>query len=177
MEAVGPTKGQGWSHNSAPYTHSGYYDDTAPTSTVFTLGSVTNVAETMIAYCFADVQGFSKVSGSYVGNANADGTFVYTGFRPAMVITKCVVTASRSWLLFDNKREGFNAADSATAGNNSLAMHLAGTESSDNFVDFLSNGFKVRNTSDILNAAGAQMYTAFAEAPFVNSNGVPGNAR
>jgi len=152
------------------------WNSTTPTSSVFTVnGANVNVSGApYIAYCFADVKGFSKF-GSYVGNGNADGTFVYTGFSPAFVIVKRT-DAVESWFLYDNKRN-------AHVGNERyyvLKPNTAGAENttySDNWqMDFLSNGFKLRTTAGHLNS-GNLIYMAFAENPFVTSTGVPATAR
>jgi len=149
------------------------WQDTDPTSSVFTLGtsSSTNVnTGTYVAYCFAEKQGFSKF-GSYTGNGNADGTFVYTGFRPAYILFKKTSDVSE-WSIFDNKRNTFNVVD------NHLYADLTNAEGADDDLDFLSNGFKFIRDGGNTNASGATyIYMAFAEAPFVNSNGVPCNAR
>jgi hypothetical protein len=155
---------------AAAYTHTTYWNDTTPGSSVITLGSNDghNNSDPMIAYVFADVQGFSKF-GSYEGNANADGTFVNTGFRPAFVMTKSIDSTS-AWHLFDNKREGYNV------DNDPIEVNEAGVEATTDMIDILSNGFKLRIATDP-NVAETYIYAAFAEAPFVNSNGVPCNAR
>ena len=149
------------------------WSDEAPTSSVFTLGDGAEVntnTENYIAYCFAEKQGFSKF-GSYTGNGNADGTFVYTGFRPAFVLTK-VTSTTEEWTLMDNKRPGYNNINLA------LMPDTTSGDSEATIIDFFSNGFKFRNTATTVNASGATyVYVAFAEAPFVNSNGVPCNAR
>jgi len=121
-----------------------------------------------VGYVFAPVQGFSAM-GSYEGNGNADGTFVYTGFRPAWVMTKSIDSTS-SWHIFDNKREGYNV------DNDALVAEATTVEATADQIDLLSNGFKLRITTDP-NVAETYIYAAFAEAPFVNSNGVPCNAR
>ena len=149
-----------------------YYNSTDPTSSVFSLG--TNVgynksSDDYIAYLFAEKQGFSKF-GSYTGNGNADGTFVYTGFRPAMVIQK-VSSTTGSWHIHDSKRS-INGTDKYLYPDTNEA------EVSTTRMDFLSNGFKFRSNSSTWNGSGNTfIYLAFAEAPFVNSNGVPCNAR
>ena len=147
-----------------------------PDSTNFRLGTGTGTNGnngTRIAYCFADVQGYQKI-GKYVGNGNADGTFVYTGFRPAYVIQKSLTT-TYGWQIYDNKRGGFNSENDELLANTSAAE----TDGSGNgFPDFLSNGFKLRNTDINKNASGVSyLYLAIAESPFVNSNGIPNNAR
>ena len=128
---------------------------------------------THIAYLFAGKQGFSKFS-SFEGNSNADGPFIYTGFRPAYVMTKSIDTTS-NWNIFDNKRSTFNDVDDYIKANANAAED---TGSSDIQMDFVSNGFKIRGNNDEVNASGENyVYAAFAEAPFVNSEGVPCNAR
>ena len=120
-------------------------------------------------YAFRSVQGYSKFD-SYTGNGNANGPFIYTGFRPAFVLQKS--TAVQGWQLQDNKREGYNG------DNDLLQPHVLAAESGVNRIDILSNGFKVITTDAGQNSSGATyIYMAFAEAPFVNSNGVPTNAR
>ena len=150
------------------------WNDTDPTSSVFSLGGggqTNNSGRTYIAYVFAPVQGYSKF-GTYVGNGNADGTFIYTGFRPAWVFFKESATAD-NWVCVDNKRNAFNPVKGR------LRFDLNSDEDSPlEICDFLSNGFKLRSTLDETNTSGVtQIYGAFAEAPFVNSNGVPCNAR
>jgi len=154
------------------------WNDTLPSSTLVTLGDEgrSNDDEGMIAYCFAPVQGFSKF-GTYEGNGNADGTFVYTGFRPAFIMTKSVDSTS-AWHMFDNKREGSNVDvdEESSLGNDPLVADATTAEATTAMVDMLSNGFKFIIAGDP-NVAETYVYMAFAEAPFVNSNGVPCNAR
>jgi hypothetical protein len=146
------------------------WNDTAPTSTVFSIGTsgVVNQAENHVAYCFAEKQGYSKI-GSYTGNGSTDGTFVYTGFKPAWVM--CKSTASTSdWYIYDNKREGYNI------DNDHLLANSTAVEATADEIDMLSNGFKLRIATDP-NVAEAYIYMAFAEHPFVSSEGVPTTAR
>ena len=125
-----------------------------------------------IAYCFVDVQGYSKF-GSYTGNGSGDGTFVYTGFKPAFAILKCTNTA-RSWQIHNNKLNPFNSCTSRLFPNLSDA-EATGTEQ---FVDFLSNGFKLKSNDANGNGTGnSYIYMAFAEAPLVGTNNVPATAR
>jgi len=149
------------------------WNDTSPTSSVFTIGTnngVNKSGDGLIAYCFAEKKGYSKF-GSYTGNGNADGPFIYTGFRPAWVLQKNA-DASQGWQLQDNKRDGFNGA------NKLLQPHTSQAESDVNRIDILSNGFKVITTDAGQNSSGTTyIFMAFAESPFVNSNGVPCNAR
>ena len=150
------------------------WNSTTPTSSVFSLGAVQAVntsSNDYIAYCFAEKQGYSKF-GTFTGNgSSSDGTFVYTGFRPAWVFVK-KTSATGHWVLIDNKRDPFNVTS------NYLLPDDAGAEASFTDRDLLSNGFKMRNANTDRNASGATfIYAAFAESPFVNSNGVPNNAR
>ena len=154
----------------------GFWNDTAPTSSVFTVGGDNGTngnSDGMIAYLWSEKQGYSKF-GSYTGNGNADGAFVYTGFRPAFVMLKNT-TDARNWIIVDNKRLGYNTITSALYPDNNDAEASA---SGDPVMDILSNGFKLRDTSDHWNESGDTfIYMAFAEQPFVNSKGVPCNAR
>jgi hypothetical protein len=148
------------------------WNDTAPTSSVFSLGSSVDVnasGGTYIAYCFSEVKGFSKF-GSYTGNGNADGTFTYLGFKPAFVIIKQTNAAGENWFICDNKRAGYNAE------NNRLMPNLTTAEQLDSPIDILSNGFKARETGAKVNASGSTyIYMAFAEEPLVGDN--PATAR
>ena len=150
-----------------------FWNDTAPTSSVFSVAtSVDNNEDTkdIIAYLFAEKQGFSKF-GHYTGNGNADGTFVYIGFRPAYVMIKRT-DSTDNWQILDNKRAPHNLMQKT------LYADVTTAEETTDRLDFLSNGFKIRATNAAVNASGGTyIYMAFAEAPFVNSNGVPCNAR
>ena len=148
-----------------------FLNDTAPSSTVFTLGAsddAWNASDgTYVAYCFAPIKGYSKF-GSYTGNGNADGTFVYTGFKPAWVMVKAT-DGTANWDIT-------TAAISQNQIDERLRANLANAEESSGYVDFLSNGFKMRNTNGSQNN-GSYIYMAFAEHPFVSSKGVPTTAR
>jgi hypothetical protein len=140
-------------------------DATIPTSSVFYLGSPSDVngsGNSMVAYCFAPVEGYSAF-GSYTGNGSTDGPFVYTGFRPAFVIIKITSTTSH-WVMFDSKRSGYNAqSNSLSPSSNEYEDFYVATPS----LDLLSNGFKFRSTSGYINFSGATyIYAAFAENPF-----------
>jgi len=177
-QAIGNTKYLYLNTTAGEGTSSSAWNDTTPTSTVFSVGNAgaTNASGTdnMIAYCFSDVQGFSKF-GSYTGNGNADSTFVYTGFRPAWVMIKRTTSTVYNWMIFDNKRNTFNVIDDRLRANTADAEQ---TGSSTHILDFVSNGFKIRSSNSAIGGGGdPYIYMAFAEAPFVNSNGVPGNAR
>ena len=147
-----------------------------PSSTVINMGDNAGVNDdgAMIMYAFHSVKGFSKF-GSYTGNGDADGTFVYTGFRPAWLIIKQSSGAGNDWLIYDNKRDASNVANKLLVAN---ANGTEATGQSFNYIDLLSNGFKLRGSDARNNGSGGTMiYMAFAESPFVNSNGVPNNAR
>ena len=159
--------------NAAVGTNTAFWNDTTPTSSVFTIGTdgaSNENTKAHIAYLWSEKQGFSKF-GSYVANNNANGPFVYTGFRPAYLMVKSYLNA-QDWEIFDNKRSTFNPIEK------NMAANTANAEYTDLDIDFLSNGFKVRITDDsVNNSSYSYIYMAFAEAPFVNSNGVPCNAR
>jgi hypothetical protein len=129
-----------------------------------------NNAVTQIAYCFASKQGFSKY-GTYVGNANTNGPFIYTGFKPAWILIKAN-SNYKYWNIYDNKRDTYNSATKR------LAPSLQAGEDTQDGIDFLSNGFKIRNSGTTLNESGTTiLYMAFAENPFTTSTGIPTTAR
>jgi hypothetical protein len=155
--------------------------NTSPTSTTFGFDSGTNLLNvnesgtTYVAYCFADKKGFSKF-GSYTGNGNADGTFIYTGFRPAWLMIKRTNTTA-SWVIIDNQRSNpFNPQDRLLFPNTNASEDGVGETYN---WDFLSNGIKARTTSGSFgNGSGdSYIYMAFAEHPLVSSNDIPGTAR
>ena len=149
---------------------------TAPTSTVLNIGTGSEVnrssSATYVAYCFAEKKGYSKF-GRYRGNANANGVFVYTGFKPAFFISKRV-DAVKDWHIIDNKRSTSNVRAAL------LYPNLTDAEATPTSCDFLSNGIKMRTANSFLNETGGQyIYMAFAENPFVanvGSNGIPATA-
>ncbi len=147
------------------YTNQSYkgWGGVMPTSTVFTVDGNNNngASESIIVYCFANCEGYIK-SGTYVGNANADGTFVYTGFRPAFVMVK-YLGSGESWVMLDNKRDGYNPTNKNLRANNEYAESSGSTYD----IDFLSNGFKPRTTWEGLNGSGyVIVYLAMAHNPF-----------
>ena len=166
--------------NSTGYNNdlqASYWNSTAPSSSVFSLGteaSVNGSSQNFVAYCFAEKTGYSKFS-SYKGNGNADGPFIYTGFKPAFVITK-PSSGVGSWYMLDNKRANpFNVVTGR------LEADGSGTENTGfTWCDFTSNGFKIRTTEGGINASGVTfIYLAFAETPFVANSGesIPTTAR
>jgi hypothetical protein len=157
---------------NVPDTNSKYFNNTNPTSSVFSLGNYNDAngnSNGHIAYCFAEKKGYTKF-GTYTGNGNASGAFITTGFLPAWIMVK-PVNATQNWQIHDLKRLGYNVTNKNLSSNNSAA------EAENDFMDILSNGFKIRR-ADVLNVSGdTYIYMAFAESPFVNSKGVPNNAR
>ena len=174
---LGATKYLELNNNGAVGTSTAAWNDTAPTSSVFSLGSWSNTNDNgygMIAYCFAEKKGYSKF-GSYVANGNTDGTFIYTGFKPAWVMYRRS-DGSVNWNINDNKRDTYNVAGTTLQANSSGAEFTY--MSSGGYLDFLSNGFKCRGLSSAHNTAGGNyIYMAFAEAPLVGTNNVPCTAR
>ena len=185
MKVLGSTGSWNTYHNSIGNTHGLYFNstavsednvafwnDTSPTSTVFTTGTNGNlINNTLIAYCFAEVKGFSKFS-QYIGNGNDDGPFVYTGFKPAFIIMKNTQQGGDDWILHNNKFPGFNDNDQYLYSNTTNAQIDATTLQ----LDILSNGFKIRKSTGAFNNSGEKMvYMAFASEPLVGDN--PATAR
>jgi hypothetical protein len=145
-------------------TTENWYQDTDPTSTIVELRGASTVNEDTkdhIAYCFHSVDGYSKV-GSYTGNADADGTFVYTGFRPMWIMCKRT-TSNHDWDIYDSKRTTYNPMGIPLRANDNVAEGATGD------MDLLSNGFKHRQSANA-NGSGDYIYLAFAETPFKYAN-------
>ena len=171
--STGNTKRIYLNQAAAPNTTSTAWNDTTPGATVFTVGgneAVNELSKYLVAYCFTSIKGYSKFS-SYMGNNNAEGPFIYTGFRPAFVMAKSVSTTH--WNMFDDKRATYNPANYPIWADSNAA------EQTDPYpIDMLSNGFKVQTSSSQVNNGGTvHIYAAFAEFPTVSSNDVPGVAR
>ena len=151
------------------------WNNTAPTSSVFSIGTWegTNASgNNYIAYCFAEKKGFSKF-GSYTGNGSTDGTFIYTGFKPAFVIIKKSSASGDNWHTWDSTRDTFNVVNKRLVPNDSVQEY-----SNFNVLDFCSNGFKLRDGSTYWNQSGGTfIYMCFAENPLVGTNNVPTTAR
>ena len=167
-ESIGNDKGIYLNATNAEVSASTFWNSTSPTSSVFTIGSDnTWNSPSILYYCFADVKGYSKF-GSYVGNGNNDGTFVYTGFKPAFVLVKRS-SGTDNWMITDTKRSssgGGNVIDRRILPNLSNAEY---TNTSP--MDILSSGFKHRDSDDINNASGSTyIYWAFAENSFVGND-------
>jgi hypothetical protein len=172
---VGATKYMELDTTVGSQTSTQPWNDTEPTSSLFTVGdwSATNGSgRTYVAYCFAEKKGYSKF-GSYTGNgSSSDGTFVFTGFRPAWIMIKRSNASGHDWVLIDNKRLGYNP------DNNTLLPNTSTAEDTGNRIDILSNGFKNYNANGSENESGGEyIYMAFAESPFVTSTGIPTTAR
>jgi len=156
-------------------TDAGYWNSTTPTSSVFSVtsnGSNNASGDTYMAYCFAPKTGYSKF-GSYTGNGNADGTFVYTGFKPAWVMVKKATGAANSWFIGDNKRSPSNIVfNYLLADTSDVDESGSGQER-----DFLSNGFKIRNSNNGLNTSGETYIYMSCGQSLVGQNNVPCTAR
>ena len=175
-ETLGNTKQVTLNTNGAATGASAaYYNNTSPTTTVFTVGTAdsTNDNQNMIAYCFAEKTGYSKF-GKYTGNGSTDGTFVYTGFKPAWVMIKRT-DSTANWRMIDNKRNAYNILPrTLTASQN--AVEYTGTDDFGN-TDILSNGFKIKTSYAEANASGGSyIYMAFGQS-LVGTNNVVANAR
>jgi hypothetical protein len=165
--------------NRVGSTNGGIADLSGTTTFGFIAGSAgvpsaNGDSDAMIAYVWNSVQGFSKF-GSYEGNGNADGPFVYLGFKPAFLIYK-PIDATDNWEMHDNKRDTINPMETLLYAN--LSNAEGGPSGITDRLDFLSNGFKILDSGGHINTSGnTYIYMAWAEAPFVNSSGVPCNAR
>jgi hypothetical protein len=159
--------------NRANTDSSVVWNDTAPTSSVISIGTqdkINKSGSTHIAYCFNEIKGYSKF-GTYEANNSTDGPFVYTGFQPAWVMLKSI-DSTGNWFIMDSTRSDINVS------NEIIFADLNAAEDTSNAIDFLSNGFKLRNSgSGGLNYQNTYSYIAFAEHPFVSSKGVPTTAR
>ena len=171
--SMGNAKRMYLSATNAETSATNFLYSTTPTSTYINLGDAghTNHSGTShIAYVFAEKTGFSKF-GSYTGNGSTDGSYIHLGFKPAWIMVKRTDTA-KPWMMYDNKRIGYNPDNNQLQANDSVA------EATNDFLDIVSNGFKVRTTDSTMNtSSGSYIYMAFAEAPLVGSNNVPCTAR
>jgi hypothetical protein len=175
--ALGNTKNLRLNTNEQVDTSSTIWNNTTPTSSVVSVGTASAVngnGNNYIAYCFAEKKGFSKF-GSYKGNNNSDGVFIYTGFKPAFIMCRFTGTGNGyDWIMYDNKRpKSTNPTPNILEANTTDAEN---TNSNFN-CDILSNGFKFRGTESNVNGASNYLYWAFAEEPLVSSNNIPATAR
>jgi hypothetical protein len=170
---LGATKAMRLNGTDAADTDSSYWNG-EPTSSVFTVGTnagTNGSSVNMIAYCFAEKQGFSKF-GSYTGNGSTDGTFIYTGFKPAFVIAK-MSSGADDWRMITQNVNSRNTISNEIDKN--LYAHATNAETATN-IDFVSNGMKIRSSSGGINSSGQTfIYMAFAEQPLVGDN--PATAR
>ena len=175
--AVGATKVAYLENTSAFFVNSSFWNNTDPTSSVFSIGSeaTTNTnGGTLVAYCFADIEGYSK-TGTYIGNASTNGPFIYTGFKPSWVMIKRIDGAN-GWNIFDSARNPTNVVEKQLFANSNAIEEADVSHNAAR--DYLSNGFKIRETGNDVNVNGSSyLYMAFAENPFVDSSGIPVTAR
>ena len=175
-QGIGNTNTVKIDDTSASTEQTNLWNSTTPTSSVFSVGTHTGSnlnGGTFVMYLFGDKQGVSKM-GSYTGNGNADGTFVYTGFKPAFLLWKLTTAAGYGFQLVDSKRNTFNPVNSLLFPYETHAEYTNASED----LDLLSNGFKIRNSDRGRNGSGDNyIYMAFASNPFVTSTGVPATAR
>jgi hypothetical protein len=165
--SLGNTQYLSLNTTAAAATATNRWNNTSPTSTVFTVattGAVNDSGNTYVAYCWAEIAGFSKF-GSYLANSSADGPFIYTGFRPKYILIKGSI-AGNNWVALDTSRSTYNQVAAYLLPNLSNAEGTAG-----NYIDILSNGFKIRDSgSDVNYSSGTTyIYAAFAENPFKNA--------
>ena len=160
----------------ATSTYSNFWGSSPASSTVMRIAGDATIGgsgSTYVAYAFAAKQGYSKF-GKYIGNGSTDGTFVYTGFKPAFILFKKSSDSGDNWMMYDHKRPGFNVTDEALHPNSDAVEY----DNANANLDILSNGFKLRSTFGWVNQnTHTYIYMAFAENPFVTSTGIPTTAR
>ena len=169
-DKIGNTHGLYINSDAGDENNDAFWNDTSPTSTVFTTGTNGNLVNNhLVAYCFADVEGYQKI-GEYKGNGLTDGQFIYTGFKPSLIIIKRSDT-TKNWYAHDYKRAGYNPQ------NDYLSTNLSAVEGSYTEFDIYSNGFKLRGSGTGHNTSGAKyVYYAVGQS-LVGSNDVPCTAR
>ena len=170
-ESLGNTYNTQLNYTNAASSAANWWGSTSPSSTVCTVGAdLIETGQDAIAYVFAEKAGYSKI-GSYDGNGNADGVFIYTGFKPAWILLKRSNSGGTSWVVYDNKREGYNV------DNDHLQANGSNAEGTSDDLDILSNGFKMRTSGSGENGSGnTYIYMAFGQS-LVGSNNVPVTAR
>ena len=172
--ALGATKYLYLNATDAEAANSTVWQDVEPTTSVFSVGSASNCnasGSTYVAYCFAEVKGFSKF-GTYTANNNADGPYVYTGFKPSFVVVKRTSTSGKGWVIMDNKRVGYNP------DNEQLLANATDAEFTNDYMNIYSNGFKIiSDNQDVNNPdGGTYVYMAFGQ-PIVSTNNDIATAR
>ena len=150
-----------------------YFQDTTPTSSVFYIGDSGHLnGNDIVAYCFADKTGYSKM-GSYIGNGNVDGSFIYTGFKPTFILIKKTTGTANDWYMFDSTRSPSNVISKFLLANNDAVEYTASSQD----LDILSNGWKIRNSNNGNNTNGeTYTYMSFGQS-LVGTNNIPNNAR
>jgi len=166
---MGNTKYIQWNQNHQAVTNSEWWNNTSPTSSVFTVGTdndVNDSSQNYIAYVFAEVDGYSKF-GKYVGNGNSNGTYVFTGFRPAYVLIKSYQDATEHWNIPVDTDFNNGVTKTLSLNLNNAERDMSGGDA----MDFYSNGFKIRNNdNNYSNNSADFIYYAFARNPFKHSN-------
>jgi hypothetical protein len=163
---------------AAADTGTSVWNDTDPTSSVFSVGDNDRITNgnsmTYVGYLFSEKQGYSKFT-KVAGNSNDNGPYVHLGFSPAFLLFKEFTSGTNdSWYIIDNKRNTYNPRNKNLRPNNTDAEQEASWLN----IDFLANGYKINDDDSAINESGREyVVMAFAEAPFVNSKGVPANAR
>ena len=182
VKPLGATKGlEGWHDGDSAYTNANYFNNTEPTSTQFTVGTDSGgnwQGDNFIAYLWAEVDGFFKV-GTYERNGSTDGPFIYLGFTPALIIIKEYAAGTEGWPIYDNKRLGYNPNDTPMFINSTNTESYIQT-TYPNEIDFLSNGFKIRNNDSRQNSTVSSyryLYWAWAVNPFGGDGVSPATAR
>ena len=183
-QSISPARGLKLNKSDYPGNDSSYFQDTAPSSSVFSVGSANTVnasSNNMIAYCFVEKKGYSKF-GTFTSNGNDSGTFAYCGFTPRWIMIKPLVSDGWShWYIFDTKRDHPQLNDAPLYANLDTREAYYGGSPASNYsqIDILSNGFKIRRDGNwgVGGSGQASAFMAFAESPFVNSNGIPTNAK
>ena len=175
-EGTGATKNPRLNDAALPYTTSNIWNDTEPTNTVINLGSSSGVngnGNTYICYCWTEIPGFSSF-GTYIGTGNAEGPHVFTGFKPAWVMTKSISGNTSNWNIFDLKRPGRNPTNDRLFTNDASA-EVDGSPSN-NQMRILSTGFKLTGSNVDTNGAGSEyIYIAYAEEPTFTPFGTQSN--
>ena len=170
--SLGPTKRLKLNATTAAETNSAYWNDTAPSSSVFSVGTAAGTngsGYNIVAYCFAEVSGMSKFD-TYTGNGSASGPFVWCGFRPKYVMIKRTNSTS-DWYIWDIARNAYNVVDKT------LLANTAGAETTSTSLDINSNGFKCRSATIVNASGGTYIFAAFSEFPFGGEATTQGKAR
>jgi len=174
-QAVGNGANLVLNETNASSASSVWWNSTSPTSSVFSIGTSSNInvsGRNYVGYLFAEKQGYSKF-GSYIANSNSSN-FIYTGMKPAFLMVKQTDSGgNQNWGMFDNKRPGYNSQNGFLYANSTAAEDTSNATS----IDLLSNGFQLRANTVGSNPGKSYIYMAFAENPFVTSTGVPATAR